>query len=69
MSSGGWTSLGYILSIISVALLTAVAWPGARDDRTMQIALGLGVALSIAGMVARWVAHRRDGQRISQLEE
>lgn len=58
-----------MLSILSVAMLAAVAWPSARDDRDMQLALAAGVLLSIAGMIARWIAHRRDGKRISQLED
>ena len=31
--------------------------------------LAAGVLLSIAGMIARWIAHRRDGKRISRLED
>jgi hypothetical protein len=69
MRSSSWTSLGYLLSLLSVALLAAVAWPGARDDPAMQVVLALGVLLSVAGMIARWVAHHRDGKRISRLEE
>jgi hypothetical protein len=69
MTSGVLTSLGYVLSIASVALLAAVAWPGVREDGWMQLALVGGLLLSIAGMIARWVAHDREGKRISRLEE
>lgn len=69
MSSGGWTGFGYVFSILSVAMLAAVAWPSARDDPEMQWALAAGVLLSIAGMIARWIAHHRDGKRLSQLED
>jgi heme O synthase-like polyprenyltransferase len=69
MTSGMWTSFGYVLSIASVALLAVVAWPGVRDDVGMQAALAFGVLLSIAGMIARWIAHQRDGKRISRLED
>lgn len=54
---------GYILSIISVILLGAVAaWDGLGPEWMKYACLALGILLSIAGMVLRWLHHRHERQ-------
>ena len=58
-------SFGYLLSTISVLLIGATAWDHASQEPLMLLALILGMALSIAGMLLRWlsfVQERRDNQ-------
>ena len=57
-----WTGLGYLVSIIGVFLLGAVAWPSARDPWWHEPALIAGIAAAIIGMALRYKAHR-DQQR------
>jgi uncharacterized membrane protein YqhA len=49
--------LGYIISILSVLLLAAVAWSSASDEPLLLACLMLGVLSSIIGMSLRWRAH------------
>ena len=58
-SSNGvdWKGLGYLVSIVSVFFLGAVAWPDAGQPRWEVIALIAGVATSITGMGFRYKAH------------
>lgn len=54
---------GYILSIISVMLLGAVAaWDGLGPDWLKHVCLIAGIALSVAGMILRWLHHRHEQQ-------
>ena len=57
-----WKGLGYLVSIISVLLLGAIAWPTATEPRWHQPVLLAGMATSIIGMACRYKAHR-DQQR------
>ena len=57
-----WTGLGYLVSIIGVFLLGAVAWPTERDPSWHEPALVAGMATAIIGMAMRYKAHR-DQQR------
>ena len=50
-------SFGYLVSILSVAILGAVAWRSASDDG-LRLALILGMGLSILGMVLRWLSYQ-----------
>ena len=61
-----WKGLGYLVSIVSVFFLGAVAWPGPEEPRWHGVALILGVATSILGMGFRYLAHlhqQREMQR------
>ena len=46
--------VGYVVSILSVALLGRVAWVGAEGQTSLQALITLGVILSIVGMALRW---------------
>lgn len=48
------------MSSLSVVLLAAVAWKGARDDPVMLLLLILGALTSVAGMAMRWTSFQRD---------
>ncbi|HKP33802.1 MAG TPA: hypothetical protein VJT70_03365 [Sphingomicrobium sp.] len=52
-----WKALGYIVSIVSVFLLGAIAWPKAGDPGWHEPVLIAGMATSIAGMAFRYKAH------------
>lgn len=53
-------SLGYLVSILSVLLLGAVAWHSVADDPGMRAALILGMATSVIGMGLRWAPFFQD---------
>ena len=61
-----WKGLGYLVSIVSVFFLGAVAWPKAGEPAWhMPVLLG-GMATSILGMGFRYLAHlhqQREMQR------
>ena len=48
---------GYLVSIVSVLFLGAVALPKPGDPEWILPALIVGMALSIAGMGLRYIAH------------
>ena len=52
-----WKGLGYLISIASVLLLGAIAWPTAEEPRWHMPVLLAGVATSIIGMACRYKAH------------
>jgi hypothetical protein len=59
-----WKGLGYLVSIVSVFFLGAVAWPKLGEPRWHAIALVLGMASSIAGMGFRYLAHLQQQKEI-----
>jgi hypothetical protein len=52
-----WKGLGYLVSIVSVLLLGAIAWPTAQEPRWHIFVLIAGMATSICGMAFRYMAH------------
>ena len=52
-----WKGLGYLVSIVSVFLLGAIAWPSASEPRWHIWVLIAGMATSICGMAFRYKAH------------
>ena len=50
---------GYIISILSVAILGRVAWTGAAGQAELQLLIILGVMLSVLGMSLRWYVWNR----------
>jgi hypothetical protein len=48
---------GYIVSMVSVALLGAVAWESASEHGLMLWLLILGMATSVVGMFLRWMSY------------
>ena len=53
-----WKGLGYLISIVSVLLLGAVAWPKGGEPDWYKSVLVAGMATSILGMACRYKAHR-----------
>ena len=49
-------SMGYLVSILSVLLLGAVAWESVADDPAMRACLILGMLASMCGMGLRWAS-------------
>ena len=52
-----WKGLGYLVSIVSVFLLGAIAWPTQTEPRWYMPVLVAGMATSICGMGFRYLAH------------
>jgi len=52
-----WKGLGYLISIVSVFFLGAVAWPKPSEPWWHLPALIAGMATSILGMASRYKAH------------
>ena len=59
-----WKGLGYLVSIVSVVILGAVAWPKPDEPRWHVIALRLGMMTSIVGMAFRYKAHLDEQREI-----
>jgi hypothetical protein len=60
MPAGGgldWKGLGYLISIVSVLLLGAIAWPKAGEPAWHVPLLIGGMMTSIIGMACRYKAH------------
>ena len=49
-------SMGYLVSILSVLLLGAVAWQSVADEPAMRACLILGMLTSTCGMGLRWAS-------------
>lgn len=60
------TGIGYALSIVSVALLTWVAWPAPDENPALVGAVIAGAALSVIGMALRWAAHIVMNRKIAE---
>lgn len=59
---------GYLISVISVIMLGIVALPKPGEpDWQLPVVLG-GMAASIAGMLLRWLASRKQRAEIHDLE-
>lgn len=58
--------LGYFVSIISVLLLAAVAWPKPGDPEWIFPVLLAGMATSIVGMILRYLEHRRQRREVKR---
>lgn len=52
-----WKGLGYLISILSVFLLGAVAWPKENPPIWYHPMLIAGMVTSILGMASRYKAH------------
>lgn len=69
MTGTRFKTLGYAISIVSVLLLGAVAWPGPGKPAWQLPCLVAGMATSIGGMILRWVAHAKQQRRFRRIEE
>jgi hypothetical protein len=63
-----WKGLGYLVSIISVFFLGAIAWPKPEDPAWHLPVLLAGMAASIVGMGLRYKAHRDQQREIKKAE-
>ena len=59
-----WKGLGYLISIASVFLLGAIAWPKSGDPSWHMAVLLAGMATSIIGMGCRYKAHLDEQREI-----
>ncbi len=64
-----WKGLGYLVSILSVFFLGAIAWPDAGDPSWQLPALIVGMATSIVGMGFRYKAHLDQLKELRRTEE
>ena len=63
-----WKGLGYAISIVSVFVLGAVAWPKPGEPRWHLVALVAGMATSIMGMGFRYLAHLQQQKELRRAE-
>jgi len=63
-----WKGLGYLVSILSVFLLGAIAWPKPQDPRWHLPVLLAGMAASILGMALRYKAHLDQQRELKKAE-
>jgi len=63
-----WKGLGYLVSILSVFLLGAIAWPKPEDPRWHLPVLLAGMAASILGMALRYKAHLDQQRELKKAE-
>jgi hypothetical protein len=61
-----WKGLGYLVSILSVFLLGAIAWPTATEPRWHMPVLIAGIATSICGMGFRYLAHLQQQKELKR---
>jgi hypothetical protein len=59
-------ALGYLVSIVSVLFLGAVAWTKENPPGWYYPALVIGMATSIVGMGFRYTAHLREKREIEK---
>jgi len=63
-----WKGLGYLISMLSVCLLGAIAWPKARDPAWHLPVLIVGMATSILGMAFRYKSHLDQQRELKKAE-
>ena len=63
-----WKGLGYLVSIVSVLLLGAVAWPKSGEPWWHMPVLILGMITSIVGMACRYKAHLDQQRELRKAE-
>lgn len=63
-----WKGLGYLVSILSVFLLGAIAWPKSEDPRWHLPVLIGGMATSILGMAFRYKSHLDEQRELKRTE-
>jgi hypothetical protein len=63
-----WKGVGYLVSILSVFFLGAIAWPEPNEPQWHLVALIAGMATSIIGMAFRYKAHLDQQREIERAE-
>ena len=61
-----WKAVGYLVSIVSVFLLGAIAWPTSSEPRWHMPVLIAGMATSICGMGFRYMAHLQQQKELKR---
>jgi len=61
-------ALGYLVSIASVFVLGAVAWPGPDEPKWHLPLLIVGMATSIIGMACRYKSHVDEVRELKKAE-
>jgi hypothetical protein len=61
-----WKGVGYLVSIVSVLFLGAIAWPKPEDPRWHLPVLIAGMTTSILGMGFRYLTHRKQQAEIKK---
>jgi hypothetical protein len=51
---------GYLISSVSVMLLGLVSWKSASENPVLLACLIGGMALSVLGMICRWVSYQME---------
>jgi hypothetical protein len=69
VSGFDWKGFGYLVSIFSVFLLGAVAWPKEGNPAWHEMVLIAGMATSIFGMGLRYKAHRDQQRELRKTQE
>jgi hypothetical protein len=67
-ASFDWKAVGYLISILSVLLLGAIAWPKPSDPRWHVPVLIAGMTASILGMAFRYKAHLDERRELNRTE-
>ncbi len=60
--------LGYLVSTVSVGFLGIVAWPAPDEPRWKAWAVAIGMTMSVAGMVLRYLSHRKERREVERAE-
>jgi hypothetical protein len=63
-----WKGVGYLISIVSVFFLGAIAWPKPGAPWWHLPALIFGMATSIVGMACRYKAHLDEQREIRKAQ-
>jgi uncharacterized membrane protein YqhA len=64
-----WKATGYIVSIVSVFFLGAVAWTKENPPGWYYLALVIGMATSVVGMACRCLAHLHQKREIRKAKD
>ncbi len=64
-----WKAIGYLVSIVSVFFLGAIAWPKPNEPRWHIFALIVGMTTSIVGMGCRYKAHLDEQREIRKARQ
>lgn len=56
-------TIGYLVSTISVVLLTLVSWPKAQESTLLLACLIGGALTSVIGMFCRWLSYEIEHRR------
>ena len=64
-----WKAAGYLISIVSVLFLGAIAWTKENPPGWYYPVLVVGMATSILGMGCRYMAHLHEKAEIRRAQE